>query len=243
MRGCLVVMNGPACSGKTTLAKQLQSALCLQFAHRAPDTLGRTHTARVWHMEFDRLEQHVRTSKAKQVAQQSEQQVEKQDQEWSKELWKKAQKLALETACAILEGAERCPKYDSLTRLVNPHVSCKPGVGSDAFFDFVLVDDNMLKRSSRKKYSAVALENEFVFMQLCLQAPLDVCVARNSVRNKLGMRLSEHGQNVAETKCQAAQQQQKQQSLVVPDAVVQDTHTFNEVRQSLSSYNERVCST
>jgi predicted kinase len=238
-------MNGPACSGKTTLARQLQSALCLQFARRAPATLSRTHAARVWHIECDFLEQQVRTGKANQSAQ--------PHQAWSRESWKTAQKLALETTRAIVTGVERCPNYNELTRLVSVHVSCNDDLCSDdlfnsgglsnsgasldqTFFDIVLVDDNMLKRNSRKKYCAVASENGYVFVQLCLQTPLNVCVARNSVRHKQAMQRFKHGlekgdyqeeeEEVAETDSDSAQQ-----SLLIPDAVVQDTHTCNEVRR------------
>lgn len=232
MSGCLVIMNGPACSGKTTLARKLQRALCLQFARRSPDTLGRTHAARVWHIECDLLEQKVRTGKANQSAQ--------PHQAWSRESWKTAQKLALETTRAIVTGAERCPNYDELTRLVNKSVSCTDslcdsGASLDqAFFDIVIVDDNMLKRSSRKKYCAVASENGYVFVQLCLQTPLDVCVARNSVRNKQAaqrftheFKKEDYQEEVAETDLKAAQRS----LLLIPDAVVTDTHTYNEVRR------------
>ena len=202
MHGCLVLMNGSACSGKTTLSKQLQRALCSQFMSCAPDVLRHTHVVRVWHIELDFFEQQVRESK--QEAQHS----------WSQESWKAAQKLGLETTCAIMKR-EASSNDDMPAFLINLFVSGQHATAHDGkapTFDVVLVDDNMLKRSSRKKYWLAALENQFAFFQICMQTPLDICIARNMLRKT------------------AAKEQAPHVNLLVSDAIVKDTHTHNEVR-------------
>ena len=219
-------MNGPVCSGKTTLAKRLQHALCLQFARRAPDILRLTRKARVWHIECDVLEQQMWASEAEKTSQQQQQ----EHQVWSRELWRAAQKLALETARAIMAGSEGCPNYDSLTQCISVCLSNNEdherGDRCQGTFDIVLVDDNMLKRSSRKKYCAAASEHEFEFVQVCLQTPLDVCVARNGIRNRQSAACA-----LKETDCCQERTIEERRTLPVPDAVVLETHSLNEVRR------------